>query len=85
MVAAGFIAFLMGQCNRCYSATQYALFTSLMFGADSILGAGTGFLVRDMGFTSFFWITILASIPSMVMLAFIGPITGMRERGFDDP
>lgn len=85
LVTAGFMAFLMGQCNRRYSATQYALFTSLMFGADSILGAGTGFLVQGMGFTSFFWITILASIPSMVMLAFIGPITGMRERGFDDP
>ena len=82
MVAAGFIAFLMGQCNRRYSATQYALFTSLMFGADSILGAGTGFLVRDMGFTSFFWITIIASIPGMMMLTFIGPLTGRRD---DDP
>ena len=79
MVAAGFIAFLMGQCNRRYSATQYALFTSLMFAASSVLGATTGYLVHAMGYQTFFWLTILAAVPGMVMLLFVGSIAEQRD------
>lgn len=75
MVASGFIAFLMSQCNRRYSATQYAMFTSLMYGSGALIGAGTGYLVDAMGYVSFFALSIVAGVPGMVMLLWVGRIT----------
>ncbi|MEX0775992.1 MAG: MFS transporter [Phycisphaeraceae bacterium] len=68
LVAAGFIAFLMSQCNRRYSATQYAMFTSLMYGAGVVVGAATGFMVARMGYVSFFLLSVVAGVPGMAML-----------------
>jgi PAT family beta-lactamase induction signal transducer AmpG len=72
LVTAGFIGFLMAQCNRQYTATQYALFTSLMFVSSSLMGSVTGFLVERMGYVSFFAVTIAAAAPGMAMLAWLG-------------
>ena len=72
LVASGYIAFLMSQCNRRYSATQYALFTSLMFGASALIGAPSGTLINWMGFGPFFVLTVLAGIPGMLMLIGMG-------------
>ncbi len=52
-----------------FSATQYALFSSL-FGLPRLLsGPITGFLVHAIGWTSFFWFSIFAGIPGLVMLS----------------
>ena len=52
-----------------FSATQYALFSSL-FGLPRLLsGPITGFLVHAIGWTSFFWFSIVAGLPGLVMLS----------------
>ncbi len=71
LVAAGFIAYLMSLCNRRYSATQYALFTSLMYGAGLLVGGFTGFMVAELGYVTFFLLSVLAAAPGMAILPWL--------------
>ena len=76
-----FAVFLLRLTQRRFSATQYALFSSL-FGLPRILaGPITGFLVDAIGWESFFWLTLAAGIPGMVLLHRFCPI-GVREPVF---
>ena len=69
LVTAGFFLFLMNQCRAEYSATQYALLSSLMAVAGIVVGAYTGVLVAKMGYGSFFLITIALAAPGLALLA----------------
>lgn len=73
MEATAFIAFLMSLCNRQFSATQYALFTSLMLSGKSFIVAPMGNLANQVGWSNFFLLSILAAVPGMVLLTFLAP------------
>lgn len=79
LVASGFVAFLMSCCDPRYSATQYALLSSLMALALSIAGAISGFAVAKFGYADFFLLSIAAGIPGMAMLAWLRPMTHIAE------
>jgi PAT family beta-lactamase induction signal transducer AmpG len=73
-----FSVFLLRITQRRFSATQYALFSSL-FGLPRIVsGPVTGFTVDAIGWTSFFWFSIAAGIPGLILLSRFAPI-GARE------
>jgi PAT family beta-lactamase induction signal transducer AmpG len=76
LVAAGFVAFLMSLCNASFSATQYALLSSLMAASRDVLVSGAGSLAEQTGWPLFFLITIVAAVPGMVMLAVFAPWRG---------
>ena len=64
-----------------FSATQYALFSSL-FGLPRILGGPiTGLLVHAAGWRAFFWFTIAAGVPGLILLQRFAPL-GVREPRF---
>ncbi|MCI0631342.1 MAG: MFS transporter [Phycisphaerales bacterium] len=71
LVAAGFIAFLMSQCQQRYSATQYALLSSLMGLSSSLAGVPAGFAVESFGYPWFLLLTIVAAIPGLAMLPWL--------------
>jgi MFS transporter, PAT family, beta-lactamase induction signal transducer AmpG len=65
-----------------FSATQYALFSSLMAVPRVIAGPVTGFTVNAVGWPAFFLITMVLGIPGLLMLArFVPP--GVREPELD--
>ncbi|MGH9239674.1 MAG: AmpG family muropeptide MFS transporter [Vicinamibacterales bacterium] len=67
-----------------FSATQYALFSSLMALPRVIAGPVTGFTVNAVGWPAFFLITMVLGIPGLLMLArFVPP--GVREPQFEAP
>jgi len=68
MGTAAYAAFLMSQCNQKFTATQYALLTSLMAVPTKILSAPTGYLQAAVGWHSYFVIATLAGIPGLLML-----------------
>ena len=79
LVAAGFIAFLMKQCNHAFSATQYAVLSSAMGLSNSLGGAPAGYLVKHLGYEWFFAITILMAIPGLILLPWVqGRLTQPR-------
>ncbi|HEV7301375.1 MAG TPA: MFS transporter [Tepidisphaeraceae bacterium] len=69
LVTAGFFLFLMNQCRAEYSATQYALLSSLMAVAGIVVGAYTGVLVQAMGYGPFFLLTVALGLPGLILLA----------------
>jgi len=68
LVAAGFVAYLMSCCDRRFSATQYALLTSVMLLGNRLCGAISGALADQLGYPAFFAVTIAIGIPGMMML-----------------
>lgn len=63
-----FVAFLSHLCNRNYTATQYALFSSLFAFGRTLFAAGGGWLADQVDWTSFFIITVLAGLPGIILL-----------------
>ena len=70
---ASFVAFLMSLCSRNYSATQYALLTSLMAVSRDILVSPAGQVVKSAGWPAFFLFTIILSIPGLMLLKIFAP------------
>ena len=68
MGTAAYAAFLMSLCDKRFTATQYALLTSLMAVTRVIAGAPTGFLAKTYGWESYFIISALAAIPGLLFL-----------------
>jgi PAT family beta-lactamase induction signal transducer AmpG len=77
-----FFVLLLRLTQKRFSATQYALFSSL-FGISRIAsGPICGFLVDALGWKTFFAFTIAAGIPGMVLLSRFVP-WGVREPEID--
>lgn len=71
---------LMRLTEKRFSATQYALFSSLFAVPRVVAGPLTGFLVAAVGWPAFFLSTMVMGLPGLVMLArFVPP--GLREPG----
>ncbi|HIK18500.1 MAG TPA: AmpG family muropeptide MFS transporter [Leptolyngbyaceae cyanobacterium M33_DOE_097] len=70
---AGFVAFLMSLCNPRFSATQYALLSSLMAVSRDILVAPAGKLAEQTGWPLFFLLTLIAALPGLALLPFFAP------------
>ena len=85
---AAFVAFLMSLCNQRFSATQYALLSSLMAVSRDILVAPAGRLVEITGWPMFFIISILAAIPGLMLLPIFAPwnpkVLAVPRPGLDD-
>jgi len=71
LVAAGFVAFLMSQCDRRYSAFQYAILSAIMAATGLIFGPAAGWLVKQLDYTGFFLLTVALGLPGMAMLRWL--------------
>jgi PAT family beta-lactamase induction signal transducer AmpG len=68
MGTAAFIAFMGSLTNRKFTATQYALLSSLMGVPRVIVAAPTGYFAEWMGWTGFFSVCALIAIPGLLLL-----------------
>ncbi len=68
MGTTAFVAYLSSLCNVAYTATQYALLTSLMGFSRTIMSSGSGWLADQVDWITFFLITTAAAIPGLVLL-----------------
>ncbi|MEW6349138.1 MAG: MFS transporter [Thermodesulfobacteriota bacterium] len=62
---AAFLAFLMSICKKEYSATQYALLSSLFQMPNVLLGVASGELVSELGYSAFFVLTFFMGLPAL--------------------
>ena len=69
---------LMRLTEKRFSATQYALFSSLFAVPRVLAGPLTGFTVSALGWPSFFLLTMALGVPGLVILARFVPI-GVRD------
>ena len=68
MGTSAYTAFLMGLCNRKFTATQYALLSSLMAVGRYVTGAPTGYLADAVGWLMFFVICTALAMPGLLLL-----------------
>ena len=73
MGTAAFVAFMASITNKKFTATQYALLTSLIGIPRAMASSVTGFMVKYIGWESFFVVCALIAIPGMLMLLKFAP------------
>ena len=66
-----FIAYLSSLTNRAYSATQYALFSSLFTLPGKFVGGWSGVVVDSAGYVNFFIYAGLLGIPAVLLVLLI--------------
>jgi len=80
MGTAAYAAFMASITNKKFTATQYALLTSLMGIPRVIASAPTGFLAKHIGWEGFFVACTLIAIPGMLLLLKFAPWKPKDER-----
>jgi PAT family beta-lactamase induction signal transducer AmpG len=70
---AAFVAYIAHTTNPLYTATQFALFTSLAAVPRTFVNAATGYLVDYFGWVQFFVLCFVLAIPGMLLLLKIAP------------
>ena len=65
---AAYAAFFLAICDRRYSATQYALLTSVMAQSRILVQGQKGFLQQAVGWRNYLLISIFAMIPGLLLL-----------------
>jgi PAT family beta-lactamase induction signal transducer AmpG len=73
MGTAAYAAFMASITNKKFTATQYALLTSLMGVPRVLAAAPTGFLAKNIGWEIFFISCALIAIPGMLLLLKFAP------------
>jgi PAT family beta-lactamase induction signal transducer AmpG len=73
MGTAAFVAFMASITNKKFTATQYALLTSLMGIPRALASSVTGVMAKNIGWESFFIICTLIAIPGMMLLLKFAP------------
>ncbi|HEU0052005.1 MAG TPA: AmpG family muropeptide MFS transporter [Longimicrobium sp.] len=81
LVTAVFVAFMMSLCSKQFSATQYALLSSLMAFARDLLASPAGKIAESTGWPTFFLLTIAAGIPAIILLPLVVPWNRDAPRG----
>lgn len=71
-----FIAYLSSLTSTSYTATQYALFSSLMTLPAQLLGGFSGIIVDNYGYMAFFIYASLTGLPAIVLVLLL-----MRHQG----
>jgi PAT family beta-lactamase induction signal transducer AmpG len=77
---AAFVAYIARACHPAYTATQFALFTSLAAVPRTFINAGTGWLVSRLGWFEFFLLCFALAVPGMLLLLRVAPWRGVALR-----
>lgn len=68
MADAAFVTYLSSLCSTAFTATQYALLSSLSAVGLRTLGGLSGPLAERLGWEAFYAMTILAAVPAMLLM-----------------
>ncbi len=80
MADAAFLTYLASLCSVAFTATQYALLSSLSALGLRTLGGFSGVLAAAMGWVEFYAVTIFAALPAMlIMLWLVRHLPSARE------
>ncbi len=79
IASAAFIAYLSGLTNVSYSATQYALFSSMMLLLPKFIAGFSGDFVNAHGYANFFTATALLGAPVLVLVWLASRVTPVEK------
>lgn len=76
-----YVAFIARTTDPRFTATQFALFTSLSAVPRTLVNATTGVLVEHLGWVSFFVLCTVLALPGMALLLRVAPWNAAPESG----
>ncbi len=71
LAAGAFVAYLSSLCNVAFTATQYALLSSLAAFAGRLFASAGGAIAEHVPWTSYFALTTLAALPGLFLLVWM--------------
>lgn len=80
---AAFTSYIALETNPRFTATQFALFTSLSAVPRTFINALTGYIVEVTGWTNFFMICFVLAIPGLLLLPKIAPWNKQKKSEFE--
>lgn len=78
LTTAAFVAYIASTTDPRYTATQFALFTSLASVPRTLAAASSGFVVAKTGWFEYFIVCAVLAIPGMLLLPKIAPWRPVR-------
>jgi PAT family beta-lactamase induction signal transducer AmpG len=80
MGTAAYVAFIASITNKKFTATQYALLSSLVGVPRVLASAPTGYLAKNIGWVGFFIFCTLIAIPGILLLIKFAPWNAKQEK-----
>ena len=77
MAGAALVAYLSDLCSPAFTATQYALLSSLAAVGRTLVASSGGLLADKLGWVPFFLLTTVATAPALLLLIWIARRTAM--------
>lgn len=71
MGSAVFVAYISSLCNLAFTATQYALLSSMAVVGRTLLSTGGGAVADAVGWVQFFILTAAAAVPGLLLLFYL--------------
>jgi len=72
MAASALVGYLSSLCSPAFTATQYALLSSLAAVGRTLVASSGGVLAEKLGWVPFFLMTTVVTVPALVLLIWIG-------------
>jgi len=91
MAGTALITYLSGLCSPAFTATQYALLSSLALLGRTVVASTGGILSERIGWVRFFLLTTVVALPAILLFIWIGPRDDFKnnpstvEAGLDGP
>ncbi len=76
MAGSALVAYISGLCNVAYTATQYALLSSLTAVGRTVFASVSGKLADVLGWVDFFLLTTVVTVPALLLIPWL-----MRRQG----
>ena len=76
---AAFVVYLSALTSMKFTATQYALFSSLMLLLPKVLAGYSGTIVSHIGYSNFYIFTAIIGIPVLLLIIWIAKIAPVKD------
>jgi PAT family beta-lactamase induction signal transducer AmpG len=83
MAGAALVAYLSTLCSPAFTATQYALLSSLAAVGRTLVASSGGVLAERLGWVAFFLVTTVATLPALFLLLWISRASGASVTNAD--
>jgi PAT family beta-lactamase induction signal transducer AmpG len=80
MAGTALITYLSSLCSPAFTATQYALLSSLALLGRTVVASSGGVLSEKIGWVRFFLLTTVVALPAIILFIWIGPRDDLNQR-----
>jgi PAT family beta-lactamase induction signal transducer AmpG len=85
MAAVALVAYLSGLCSPAFTATQYALLSSLAVVGRTIVASSGGMLADELGWVRFFLLSTVVTLPALILLIWIARAPAQEDSSISGP